>query len=1623
VSSNPPVPATATNTPTTSAGIVTPAPSAAGQPSQFGLFQAQPGQPTLPPLPSSGGLTIQQLYQAMQNYYQPLSQPLNLTAQLPLPDPTMAALAQQFNAVQQANVGSQPSPNSVLAKASSHLTVGEIAGQVGQETWQQMVTDPFNQFIDTWKRDPKAGLLETLGGIAVMGGIAMGAALLPEGAAAAGLFALGAAFVAPGMASAWWDELRNPTDSNLVKALVHTSTGILTVGVPIKWSAGMGISRQGFEAALAAMRDMVEPRGVPKLWISGSRWSKAGIGDFSEARGDVPLGRQMDTLDTRLKQYRQQVQRWFGDAVPEDVKALDAQMVEYEANQVAWKAALDDGDEETAQKFFEKMQDLAAGTQDEKGNVIPGIGTMRLGVAYNYRFLPTHPYKHVPFSATISSKVVSTKVAAQIQSHLDSVLAIWNRWGQGNTLSEMKVMPKTESTVLERHAASLSAGAPEMAMTQVMLAEKKIADLLKLSDVRPTFAAGKEPTDVWDRLSEYEKIEVGLEDASYWKKLEPRLQLAGMVRASMDNAQTVAELKRGTIGVPYAGRVRRTWSGVGDEDSAVHLHRDPTDPMKGKLLSYSRNFQIAFDDAGDVHFNEARSRMEILRDEFGKADAYDPEYVDFLREHDATIRSIRRSWAGTQSAITAAKRNPAKDKKQLTKQLAMIDRLEKRLADLKGEQVDPVTNKKTFTGAGVKAALELGGQYDPETIDKLVQHLLMESKDLGAARAALPPGRRLVTGSRLFRSSVAASIFRLHAADYHGFYYSMANTALQTIRDANALLKKDHEERLVGLLQDQKFLDRIGGKPHFLPATVFRGGTGTGEGVDAIAAKANYYQVAPQIGTSADPHFKPAVYALKDIVAQLEKAHEDAQSSTDLLTGAASGLFSLVSKTKHIIMLSPAWHFMNVAGRMMAFILNDPAIAMPAAKALFGGVLSDPRLRYELATEFWQAGGRAGNKFNVARAIHLNDREENAQSHWPGVIRSAAGALWHPYQTHVEDGFWKMVDDFQLAAYQYAKHHLTTTNKTLPESEVRQLAALYANDLGGMVNPLYMNRMWKHARNLIFFAPSYWATFMRSLLSLTPGADRLSSFLSTYREGSLIRFSAVPLKAVSEIGRRELVRMHRSWALTYLMTAITAADMANVLFGGRHLWENDQGHMFDVNVDKAASLFGQGPVKKGTAVQHTYFSGMPFFRQAMDVANGLGLGHDWGFGHQFSDQTFQQVDAYHKALLLAGGLMQGVEEQGASKTAAPLQAAYGLATGETLSGRARGVQRIEGGPLGRFDALTSFIPGGSAVERVLSTTQQTPQQAAQTIGGSLLQQYTGIPSIYHMGIEQLPIDDSDMNRWAQQRTSFHDTLSNASKQMFAGQIQPIQYERLRQQTVDKMLQLDADTFGPNQPAGALSRVRLELEQANGLNRNDLTDSQWAERNDIFQSEWDQVLSNASPQTKAAWWEVETQQWTDADYLVWEAQQMRQTIMAAIDGQGGQHIRAYQHQIGPLLDIPSTALRTQLEQGDPYYYAYRQALKSLSRSSSLGAFLTAFTSPYSNTLIEPEGMSPEQEQQLISMADTGATILKPATVQALAAQAKRIAQSEPVKESGGKAAASPEFDQTLGAMTEQAAQGS
>jgi hypothetical protein len=657
-----------------------------------------------------------------------------------------------------------------------------------------------------------------------------------------------------------------------------------------------------------------------------------------------------------------------------------------------------------------------------------------------------------------------------------------------------------------------------------------------------------------------------------------------------------------------------------------------------------------------------------------------------------------------------------------------------------------------------------------------------------------------------------------------------------------------------------------------------------------------------------------------------------------------------------------------------------------------------------------------------------------------------AGPIPHVYQDMLEGGFWKMVDDIQLAGAKLAEHKLRLRMPNAPQAEIERLAAEYANNLAGMVNPLYMNRVYRHARNLIWFAPSYWATFTRMLLSAFPGADRISGFLARYRGGQFVRFGAVPLKAVSESGRRELARMQRSWVITYLATGVVAADMLNVMLGGRHLWENDQGRMFDVNVDKFASWSQQLPVVGGLSpggpktlpsgeVQHTYISGVPFFRQAVDVMNAMGLGHDYGLAHQFNDQTWEQADAMHKGLMAAGALADGVRRAASTKIGGVPQALYGGAFGEELSARlGTGTQRQIKGPIGSWDALLSLVPGGLTAERFWSAeriaaaenrTQPPalnvgPVPIPQSLPSQLVQQFTGFPTMYHMGPEQPPIDDSKMQDWYKERNALHDTMQSASKQLFMGDMTPLGYARKRQQMLDRLVELDKVTFGQDTPAAALANARAGIAQQVGLDNLGLSDADWYARYQTYQQVWDATLQSASPQARAAWWEHEHSQWTDADYLMWEAQEMKKAIAAAVDGQGGRYIAAFENQIANLEALPlTTAERQRIEQSDPYYYTYRNIIKAMSRSSALGAFINAFTSPNSETYILEQGLTPAEQEQAALVAAGTASLITPQTAQQLAAGAKQLATSPAVTQAGGEATASPEFQQNVQGLAGQA----
>src|SRR5258706_13960164 len=98
-----------------------------------------------------------------------------------------------------------------------------------------------------------------------------------------------------------------------------------------------------------------------------------------------------------------------------------------------------------------------------------------------------------------------------------------------------------------------------------------------------------------------------------------------------------------------------------------------------------------------------------------------------------------------------------------------------------------------------------------------------------------------------------------------------------------------------------------------------------------------------------------------------------------------------------------------------------------------------------------------------------------------------------------------------------------------------------------------------------------------------------------------------------------------------------------------------------------------------------------------------------------------------------------------------------------------------------------------------------------------------------------------MKNWYDQRNQLHDALQSSSKQMFMGQMTPLGYERKRQQLLDRLIQLDSDTFGKSSPAAPLANARAQLASQLGLDNLGLSDSDWYSRYQTFQSSWDQIL--------------------------------------------------------------------------------------------------------------------------------------------------------------------------------------
>jgi hypothetical protein len=1195
--------------------------------------------------------------------------------------------------------------------------------------------------------------------------------------------------------------------------------------------------------------------------------------------------------------------------------------------------------------------------QEIRGHAKETLAPATLAASYDHLFIPSTPYTHVPKSPLPN---VPTEVQDTLDEHEGAIRGLMRELHSGNALQGLHEAATRIDSVLEQGALDRAAGTAWDMGNRVLGRVEEMAraaglDGLNDSRVEDLMQALEEP-EKWQALVDAEP-----EQAAFAQKLR-----------NVSNILTAGELKFGTVALPLLGRVAHYVRGTAGEQEAEPIEMFSS-WWKNPTGSRSRFWRVAVnDETGAVTFLP-RTRAAIIK-----------KFKDQTEFYEAT-HEHRQLYVANRSKINALRR---------------------RFGQLEGKRGLGHDDPKVVAAARAKIDQMMVDAHND--MGHLAPGLIgMEYKQLKKLRRAAPATQELVTGGEAVRQMLARHMHRMHMAVIGDGLRSHANLNMQRL----AAVFGETPMKTWGAAMELPSFKSRHNLPDIVEDTVFLGQGKNAGSVEDNAQRLGYFQAHPAVGRPGDLHHRPALYARGDLANKIRQAEADT-SAAGLQNGILDALYKISGTSKRYVMYNPLFHRMNTAGRAFSFLLNDPVVARSAFNVV-GALKKDSEAYYALLEEAGQAGMVHANQWNVSHHLQLLQREEDGQHHFLGAVRNFGRAIndWH--SEHLERGLWNSVDNTQLAAYTYMKTKMAA--KGIPEVDARRASAQYANMLGGMVNPLYMNRMWRHLKGLVWFAPSYWATFLHSLQSMVPGAARLSQFMAGAGGGRFVRMSAVPLKALDYRARVELVRAQRSWMLTYLSTAAVSMDMMNVMFSGHHLWDNAQGHQFDIDV---TNLTGTSPVDaQHSEPKPAYITTMPFFRQAVDVANAIGLGQDYGFAHNFSDATWQKQDAFHKASMAMGALVDGVRREAAGKVGAIPQALYEGASGQSFYGNiGQGVNQ----PIERWEALASLVPSGYQVQRIIKQYQQNAAQATgQQPGAStfwqdatigMLSSLVGVPSIYHMGVETPPIDDSKYQNWQSQRTSIHDQMVAYSNQVFTGGIAPAEYSRHKHDLEQRLAQLDTDTWGDSSPGASLAAAYTQLSKQFGLDNQALSDDQWFELYDAFLPAWNQMLQAADPSSRAAWWEHHTQQWTDADYLEWEAQQLKEALAGSIDGQNGAYIRAVQNQLYQLKPYMSAADFKSLEDSDPAYSAYRAMLQNIGLTSPLGAFVSAFSSPFSTTTVLPTGMSPEQAQEVAG--STGGYAVRAEEAQGLAQQARQVAQEPQVAQAGGDASASPELQQAV-----------
>jgi hypothetical protein len=1655
-----------------------------------------------------------QAYQDLfQGYLGPLSSNPSWKPGTTQTDPVVAQqIAAQLNSLNNHPLqnGASPSPYSPLTNSASD---GQAQNPAMKDVLPQIWQNTFGAWINQAKANPLAAAGEILAGVALVAGA--GALDAATGGLATpilwtGFAALALPHILPAFVGSAADAMHNPTDTNISRLLINTGTAAITLGSPVKSFRGVGALRSMLNEDADAVRFMHQPgeavdlltrngagRKIPYL-LPGERYdvvpqTEAALEKEIAARkaAGKPIDQDPEMIDrfrTGLKEHDilagqiGRIQPNMDEATSMDGylgQATD-QLNKLQAKEMESAHELIPIQRDFAHRYGYRVAQenpMSKMTKEEYGAIKPGVrsradGLTRgiwgmlhaAGEGHGWDGAPDGMV-HTTFAENLSEAMARGDAAGGLH-HAQQLLET-NVRELGNALGVRADRMDPVFAAIEGHRDPEQ----DVALWNGLSNEEKLmASKLHITfGVMTNFAYRHGFMEVplaryVPRMVMHEDPSLGRGVSATSRLVESLVPPAAQIRNrswSLDgpsgqvsdwsaanesqDAEFDPEEGMGTI----SERLRQThmpWLDFNKSEQDKRVAYQETSPLRSLLKDPEVNQGLlearrAYGSAlGQV--KSLTDKLSGSRDEVANLAARVRDYQSQLDQHlgaRAGIKNVKGMGNARKDLDAAITDLRSEVRKATTQHGSMVRKVRDWEANLAKHQnrIDAMPG-------------EFAQKHGMDELQDLVKTDVTDSNKLRSITTMQPGGRYLMSGFELPRLAFGRFLRQMNQARYREAWKSLSYSPKDSTMDlaygagrgetlAEVALR-DANEMPIAMTDDIRLGD------------ISKNDTGR------ALLDQGYEMVMPSIGRRGEQgslNYQPAIYGRKDIVGQYRALAQQARSASDMQSAFARSVYNLsVGLPKRIIMGSPAWHGKNVMGRAIASFFQDPSIFGQAVFRELKNRFFDQDLYYQTKLQHWMDGGVPANKFNVSEHLHHMEQQMSGQRTFGSALRTATGFLSHAHAEVAERHFWKTVDDIGTAAYIVQKHKMMSRRSWMSERMAGMLAAEHANNVAGMVNPLYMSKLWKWGRQMLFFAPTWWTTFARMVGQSIPGSARVSHLLN--KTGSLGVIDPVKFHSLDLRQRKELVRTTRAYFMSYMAAAMVSHDLMNYLFSGHHVWDNQKGHEWDLEMDH--SYAPRMDPSTGQA-KHVHVKGMFFYSQMGDLLNAIGLGHDWGFLHQMNADSFKRADNQHKAAVIGSSLADGFRQQAAGKASTAVNLGVGMGLGIDPYSLLRSNQVNE---IPRWETLAGMLPGGYQAQRVVDdqrraalkaaiaadpgapppdvSTVGLDQQSLQALASAAKDQFLGMPSLAYTGDEPATgynfLSEQDTAKYLKSRGQILQRKQGLSQALMNGDMTPADWIRQNEMQTQAYLQLLSDTYGTqtDNSAHSLFTERKNLYSKYSLDNPALPQGQRAVNQESFDAEWQHMLDNASPQAKAQWWDAHTAMWTDADYLYWMTSQLRQAIESHIDGEGGNLIRqsAARMSYGGL-PVDTTKLDA-LRKTDPYYWTYHTVMARLGKYSLLGALAGSYYNPYANFAIFPDDQEAQiRQMEQAGLLKSGAILARTSSMEQLAAAARmeagtardpatgQVLAETPTSEAGGQFSQTPQGQQLAQGLSNAAIQ--